>query len=64
MPSLNWRQTPRTALDEGTTSAVFILDALAPVTDDAMHAAADELVSALTTTASTPANGRRLIGPA
>ncbi|RZS82715.1 DNA/RNA-binding domain of Phe-tRNA-synthetase-like protein [Motilibacter rhizosphaerae] len=40
----NWRQGRRTALHEGTTSALFILDALAPLTDEALAAAADELV--------------------
>jgi DNA/RNA-binding domain of Phe-tRNA-synthetase-like protein len=43
----NWRQTPRTALTEHTTTALFILDALAPMTDDELQAAADELVAAL-----------------
>lgn len=43
----NWRQTPRTALTERTTTALFILDALAPMTNDELQAAADELVAAL-----------------
>lgn len=43
----NWRQTPRTALTESTTTALFILDGLAPMTDDDLHAAADELIAAL-----------------
>ena len=43
----NWRQTPRTALTEHTTTALFILDALAPMTNDELQAAADELVAAL-----------------
>jgi DNA/RNA-binding domain of Phe-tRNA-synthetase-like protein len=43
----NWRQARRTQLREGTTKALFILDALAPVTDDALQAAADDLVAHL-----------------
>lgn len=43
----NWRQGPRTALTDDTTSALFILDVLEPTTDEVIHAAADELVDAL-----------------
>jgi len=43
----NWRQPRRTALTEATTSALFILDALDPVSDSALQACADELVSHL-----------------
>jgi DNA/RNA-binding domain of Phe-tRNA-synthetase-like protein len=43
----NWRQARRTQLHEGTTKALFILDALAPVSDDALQAAADDLVAHL-----------------
>ena len=43
----NWRQARRTQLREGTTAALFILDALDPVTDRALHAAADDLVAHL-----------------
>lgn len=39
----NWRQGRRTALTDSTTSALFILDALAPMTDDALEAAGDDL---------------------
>ncbi|WP_029117424.1 B3/4 domain-containing protein [Mycobacterium sp. URHB0044] len=39
----NWRQARRTQLRDDTTSALFILDALHPMTDEALHAAADEL---------------------
>lgn len=39
----NWRQGRRTQLTDDTTSALFILDALAPLTDDALIAAADDL---------------------
>ena len=44
----NWRQSPRTALTDETTSVLFILDALEPLTDDALQAAAEDLITALT----------------
>lgn len=44
----NWRQARRTALHDGTTSALFILDALGPLTDSALDTAADDLVARLT----------------
>ncbi|MFI7481527.1 B3/4 domain-containing protein [Kocuria sp. M1R5S2] len=44
----NWRQGRRTGLREDTTTALFVLDALAPMTDEALHAAADELTDHLT----------------
>jgi DNA/RNA-binding domain of Phe-tRNA-synthetase-like protein len=44
----NWRQARRTQLREDTTAALFILDALDPVTDQALHAAADDLAARLT----------------
>ncbi len=43
----NWRQARRTQLTDSTTAALFILDALAPLTDDALYAAADDLVTHL-----------------
>ena len=43
----NWRQARRTQLREDTTAALFILDALDPVTDEALHAAADDLAARL-----------------
>jgi DNA/RNA-binding domain of Phe-tRNA-synthetase-like protein len=43
----NWRQARRTQLREDTAAALFILDALAPVTDEALTAAADDLVAHL-----------------
>ncbi|EAR25011.1 hypothetical protein A20C1_07006 [marine actinobacterium PHSC20C1] len=45
----NWRQGPRTALSDDTTTGFFIFDALEPMTDDALRAAGDTLVAALTT---------------
>jgi DNA/RNA-binding domain of Phe-tRNA-synthetase-like protein len=44
----NWRQGRRTALRADTTAALFILDALGPMTDGALDAAGDDLVSHLT----------------
>jgi DNA/RNA-binding domain of Phe-tRNA-synthetase-like protein len=43
----NWRQARRTALSDHTTSALFILDALATLTDAELHATADDLVAHL-----------------
>ncbi|HEU5421853.1 MAG TPA: phenylalanine--tRNA ligase beta subunit-related protein [Streptosporangiaceae bacterium] len=41
----NWRQCRRTQLTPHTTGALFILDALSPVTDDDLAAAADDLLA-------------------
>lgn len=41
----NWRQTTRTQLTDSTTATLFILDALEPLSDDALGAAADHLVA-------------------
>ena len=43
----NWRQARRTQLHDGTTSALFIIDVLDPVTDDELAVATDELVGHL-----------------
>ena len=43
----NWRQGRRTQLREDTTAALFILDALQPMTDEALDAAADDLADRL-----------------
>ena len=43
----NWRQARRTQLGDDTTAALFILDALDPMTDGALHAAAEDLVAHL-----------------
>ncbi len=60
----NWRQARRTQLSDGTTTALFILDALAPVTDDALHAAADDLLAHLSRLGPGVQATRRLIAPA
>ena len=45
----NWRQCRRTQLTEATTSAIFILDALDPMTSAQVEAAGDELIAHLRT---------------
>jgi DNA/RNA-binding domain of Phe-tRNA-synthetase-like protein len=57
----NWRQARRTQLTDHTTTAVFILDALAPLTDDELGAAADDLVRHLTLLGPDVTVARRLI---
>jgi DNA/RNA-binding domain of Phe-tRNA-synthetase-like protein len=44
----NWRQARRTQLREDTTTALFILDGLDPMTDEALLAAAEDLIAHLT----------------
>lgn len=58
----NWRQCVRTRLDERTVNALFILDGLGPLSDDALLAAGDALIAAIT--AGTPGADAqaRLIG--
>jgi DNA/RNA-binding domain of Phe-tRNA-synthetase-like protein len=43
----NWRQARRTALADDTSAALFILDALGPMTEIALTAAGDELAEHL-----------------
>lgn len=43
----NWRQARRTQLTEGTTTALFILDVLDPMTDAHVDDAAEELIAHL-----------------
>jgi DNA/RNA-binding domain of Phe-tRNA-synthetase-like protein len=57
----NWRQARRTQLTDVTTSALFILDALDPVTDEALSAAADDLIDQLTLLGPDVHAARRLI---
>ena len=57
----NWRQARRTQLREDTTAALFIIDALDPVTDHALHAAADDLVARLARLGPAVRAARRLI---
>jgi DNA/RNA-binding domain of Phe-tRNA-synthetase-like protein len=43
----NWRQGRRTRLHEGSTSALFILDALEPISSEALRDAVDDLIHQL-----------------
>lgn len=43
----NWRQARRTQLGDDTTAALFIIDALEPMTSEAVQAATDDLVTHL-----------------
>ena len=58
----NWRQCARTRITTGTSSAVFILDALDPLPDDAVSAAADALTDALLAVSPDATVHRRLVG--
>ena len=58
----NWRQGRRTQLRDDTTTALFILDVLDPVTDDAVSAAADDLIGHLARLGPDVRATRRLIG--
>jgi DNA/RNA-binding domain of Phe-tRNA-synthetase-like protein len=58
----NWRQAKRTQLTDSTTTALFILDALEPLTDDALGAAADDLVAHLHRLGPDVRVARRLLG--
>lgn len=57
----NWRQARRTQLSDGTTTALFILDALDPMTDEALAVAAEELVAHLSRLGPDVRLGRRLL---
>lgn len=57
----NWRQGRRTQLGNDTTTALFILDALDPMTDEALHVAADDLVAHLARLGPAVTVARRLI---
>lgn len=57
----NWRQARRTQLRDDTTTALFILDALAPMTNQALHKVADDLVAHLTPLGPDVRAARRLI---
>jgi DNA/RNA-binding domain of Phe-tRNA-synthetase-like protein len=59
----NWRQGRRTQLRDDTTAALFILDALDPLTDEALDAAADDLLGHLAPLGPNVRSARRLIRP-
>jgi DNA/RNA-binding domain of Phe-tRNA-synthetase-like protein len=58
----NWRQARRTALTDETTTALFILDALAPMSDEALVDAAAPLAGHLSHLGLRIRIERRLIG--
>ena len=58
----NWRQGRRTQLTDATTTALFILDALEPMTTEALHAAADDLAGHLAGQSASVRSHRRLLG--
>ncbi|GAA2170376.1 B3/4 domain-containing protein [Agrococcus versicolor] len=58
----NWRQGRRTRLHPTTRSALFIVDALAPVDDDGLEAIGDALLDALGATSPGLVAARRTIG--
>lgn len=60
----NWRQGTRTRITTGTSSAVFILDALDPLSDDELQAAADALTDGLLALCPDAVVHRRLISSA
>ena len=57
----NWRQGRRTQLRDDTTTALFILDGLDPVTDQALTSAADDLIGQLTRLGPDVRAARRLV---
>ena len=57
----NWRQARRTQLRGDTAAALFIVDALDPMSDDALRAAADDLADHLARLGPDVAVARRLI---
>lgn len=57
----NWRQCRRTQLTDDTTSALFILDALEPLSDDALEATANALIGELLEIAPGVAVAQRLV---
>jgi DNA/RNA-binding domain of Phe-tRNA-synthetase-like protein len=57
----NWRQGRRTQLRDHTTAALFILDALDPITDDALDAVADDLLAQVALLGPDVHSARRLI---
>ena len=60
----NWRQCVRTRLDGSTTTILFIVDALAPMTTEALQSAGDALVAAVTAGSPDAVATSRLLGPA
>lgn len=59
----NWRQGRRTALTGGTRRALFIFDALSPISDEALEAAGEALLDVLGRLGPEMTAARRLIRP-
>jgi DNA/RNA-binding domain of Phe-tRNA-synthetase-like protein len=59
----NWRQARRTQLHDDTRTALFILDALDPFTDEQLTAAAGDLLNHLSRLDPDVRIARRLLGP-
>jgi DNA/RNA-binding domain of Phe-tRNA-synthetase-like protein len=59
----NWRQCVRTRLSQETTNVLFILDALEPIDSEALDAAAENLISLISTDAPDLRISRRLLHP-
>jgi DNA/RNA-binding domain of Phe-tRNA-synthetase-like protein len=59
----NWRQCARTQLRDDTRTALFVLDALAPMTYAALLAAADAIVANLATAGADLTVHQRLLAP-
>ena len=57
----NWRQGPRTALEDQSIKVLFILDALEPCSDEALANAADELEETLKKLSPDVTSARRLL---
>ena len=60
----NWRQARRTQLRDDTTAALFIIDALEPMTDDALQAVGDDLLARLHGFGPSVRSARRLLAAA
>ena len=58
----NWRQARRTGLSDATTTTLFIMDALAPLTDAGLEAAGDDLLARVERLGPDVRSARRLIG--
>ena len=58
----NWRQARRTQLHDATTSALFVLDALDPMTDEQLRAAGDDLLDRLAALGPHVRSAQRLLG--
>lgn len=57
----NWRQGTRTQLKDDTTSALFILDGLDPLTGEHLHTAANDLITHLSAFSPGLQSARRLL---